>query len=345
MKRIFITGICGFLGSHLAYYFNSLGYKVYGADNLSRKGSEKNYKLLKKKGIKIYKIDLSNLKNLDFLKKNIKFTALVHCAALTSVMDGANNNSTEFIYKNNIISTLSSLKISNFFKTKFIFISSSRVYSISEIDKLKFKIANNKFKLKKTKLKGISQRGINENFSTTNPLSFYGSSKLICENIVQEYCLFNKIPYAINRCGLLSGKGQLYKNDQGIISYWINSWKKKKKLEYIDFGSKGYQVRDCLHPLDLGNLIKKQISFLNKNKLKIKIFNVSGGIESSFSLKELSTWCEKNLCFKKIGRRKKIRPFDLKWIVLDNFLVRKVFKWKVKFKKYQIFQDITFNND
>ena len=84
---------------------------------------------------------------------------------------------------------------------------------------------------------------------------------------------------------------------------------------------------------------------LNNNKLKVKIFNVSGGIESSFSLKELSLWCKKNISYKKIGKRKKIRPFDLKWIVLDNFLAKKVFKWDIKFKKYQIFQDITFNND
>ena len=46
MKRIFITGICGFLGSNLANYFQSQGYKVYGIDNLSRKGSEKNFNIL-----------------------------------------------------------------------------------------------------------------------------------------------------------------------------------------------------------------------------------------------------------------------------------------------------------
>ena len=39
MKRIFITGICGFVGSNLANYFLNLGYRVYGIDNLSRKGT------------------------------------------------------------------------------------------------------------------------------------------------------------------------------------------------------------------------------------------------------------------------------------------------------------------
>ena len=58
MKKIFITGICGFVGASLANYFLSLGYKVYGIDNLSRKGTKKNFKLLKNCGVTIYKKDL-----------------------------------------------------------------------------------------------------------------------------------------------------------------------------------------------------------------------------------------------------------------------------------------------
>tara|TARA_B100000029_G_scaffold502557_1_gene578017 strand:- start:751 stop:1788 length:1038 start_codon:yes stop_codon:yes gene_type:complete len=345
MKKIFITGICGFLGSSLSLYFKSLGFKVYGIDDLSRKGTKKNFVLLKKEGIKIFKINLAKPERFNLFKKKTTFHAFIHCAALTSVLDGTNKNSTDFLYKNNILSTLNSLKICNNLKSKFIFISSSRVYSIKKIQNLKFKIKNNKFTLRKNNIEGISSKGVNEHFSTASPLSFYGSSKLICENLVMEYCKFNKIPYLINRCGLLAGSGQFYKNDQGIISYWINSWRNRKKLEYIDFGEKGYQVRDCLHPLDLCYLIKKQISFLKPKMTKKTIYNVSGGISSSFSLKELSLWCKNNIFPKKIGSRKKSRPFDLKWIVLDNSQVKKDFKWNIKFSKYKIFEDIKLNDN
>ena len=116
-------------------------------------------------------------------------------------------------------------------------------------------------------------------------------------------------------------------------------------MKYIGFGGKGYQVRDCLHPLDLANLLKKQINFLRKKNLKKTVFNVSGGMLSSFSLKELSIWCEKNISSQKIGHRKKTRSFDLKWIVLDNTKVKRIFKWKIKFSKYKIFQDINLNDD
>ena len=55
MRKIFITGICGFVGSNLANYFYQKNYKVSGIDNLSRKGSYKNYLKLKKKNEQIFR--------------------------------------------------------------------------------------------------------------------------------------------------------------------------------------------------------------------------------------------------------------------------------------------------
>ena len=61
-----------------------------------------------------------------------------------------------------------------------------------------------------------------------------------------------------------------------------------------------------------------------------KIFNVSGGRKSAFSLKELSEWCCGNIFFKKINSNKKNRKFDLKWIVLDNSKAKKSFRTSSK---------------
>ena len=164
MHRIFITGICGFVGSNLAHYFQSLGCHVYGIDNLSRKGSEKNFKLLKKEGVKIFRGDLTKLKKYKMFKKNVNFHAFIHSAALTSVLDGTNNNSAQFLYKNNILSTLESLKLCSSMKSKFIYISSSRVYSISDIKQIKLKIKNNSFQLKKIYLLEFLQKELTRNF-------------------------------------------------------------------------------------------------------------------------------------------------------------------------------------
>ena len=69
MRKIFITGICGFVGSSLASFFYHKNYQVSGIDNLSRKGSYKNYLKLKKKGVQILK---GNLCSNNFLKKILK---------------------------------------------------------------------------------------------------------------------------------------------------------------------------------------------------------------------------------------------------------------------------------
>ena len=342
MKKIFITGICGFVGSSLASFFHQKNYKVYGIDNLSRSGSFKNFLKLKKSGIQILKKDLSSNSYLNkfFVKKN-SFDIIIHCAAFTSVLDGTNKITAKQLYENNILSTLGALEIAKHFKSKFIYISSSRVYSINLLNSLKLKYKKI-YRPSRNNLNGLSSHGVRENFSTSPPLSLYGSSKIISENLIQEYCELNNLSFVINRCGLIAGSGQLYKNDQGIVSFWINSWKKKKKLSYIGFN--GFQTRDCLHPYDLATLIKLQLKKIKKLRGK-RIFNVSGGVESAFSLKELSQWCSQNIFSKKITSIKKKRIFDVKWLVLDNSKVKKYFNWKIKYDKRRIFYNILKEND
>ena len=345
MKKIFITGICGFVGSSLASFFIKKNYKVFGADNLSRKGSKKNVSKLRKMGIQIF---IGNLCNKNFINKILNkknnFDTIIHCAAYTSVLDGVNTIAEKELYENNILSTISSLDITKRFRSNYVYISSSRIYNIETLNSLKLKFLEKYIPIKNNE-PGLGNVGVKENFSTMPPVSLYGSSKIISENLIQEYCFLNKLPFVINRCGLLTGSGQLYKKDQGIVSFWINSWKKNKKLSYIGFNGLGYQTRDCLHPNDLGELIRLQLKKINKLKDNNKIYNVSGGIESSFSLKELSDWCKRNIYPKKIKSNKKTRKFDVKWLVLDNSKAKRQFGWKIKYKKNQIFKDILNEND
>ena len=345
MRKIFITGICGFVGSSLANYFYQKNYKVSGVDNLSRKGSYKNYLKLKKKNVQIFRENLcSNNFIKKILKKKNRFDDFIHCAAYTSVLDGANLIDAKQLYENNILSTLNSLELARHFNSNFIYISSSRVYSVNALNSLKLKF-NKIYTPSKNNLSGLGKYGLKENFSTMPPLSLYGSSKIISENMIQEYCELKKIPFVINRCGLIAGYGQLYKNDQGIVSFWINSWKKNKKLYYIGFNGRGYQTRDCLHPLDLATLINLQVKKIKKLKRDNKVFNVSGGLQSAFSLRELTNWCCKNISLKQVKSSRKNRIFDVKWVVLDNLKVKKKFNWKIKYNKNHIFKEILNAND
>jgi CDP-paratose 2-epimerase len=77
--------------------------------------------------------------------------------------------------------------------------------------------------------------------------------------MAMEYAHANDTPLIINRCGVMAGGGQFGRADQGIFSWWIHRWQAKKSLSYCGFGGRGLQVRDCLHPDDLADLILLQI--------------------------------------------------------------------------------------
>ena len=102
VKKIFITGICGFVGSSLANFFYKKNYQVCGIDNLSRKGTYKNYLKLKKMGIRIFRENLcSDIFAKKIIKKNFFFHEFIHCAGFTSVLDGTNLITAKQLYKNN----------------------------------------------------------------------------------------------------------------------------------------------------------------------------------------------------------------------------------------------------
>ena len=64
-SKIFITGVAGFLGSHIAKWALSQGYEVLGADNLSL-GHKQNIP----EGVRFYEYDLLDLeKNKKYIKE------------------------------------------------------------------------------------------------------------------------------------------------------------------------------------------------------------------------------------------------------------------------------------
>ena len=84
----------------------------------------------------------------------------------------------------------------------------------------------------------------------------------MASDLIKEYSTINNVKYIINRCGVIT-LGQFGKSDQGIIKYWIDQKKKKKKLSLLVL-EVGCQVRDVLHIKDLSKLIILQIKHMNK---------------------------------------------------------------------------------
>ena len=75
IKKILVTGGCGFIGSNIANHFAKKGFKVFIIDNLSV-GNRQN--LIKSKNIYFYKADINNINKINIKDK---IDSCIHLAA------------------------------------------------------------------------------------------------------------------------------------------------------------------------------------------------------------------------------------------------------------------------
>lgn len=172
-KRIFITGIAGFIGFHLALHLSSQGHFVIGCDNFNtyydvqlKKGRQK---LLEEKNIPIIESDIRNSALLEKLMLEKGITHLVHLAAQAGVRHSINHP--ESYVESNLDGFVKILQICRTCPgIKFIYASSSSVYGLNK--KIPF----------------------SESDPTDSPASFYGATKKANELIASSYHHLYGIP-------------------------------------------------------------------------------------------------------------------------------------------------------
>ena len=328
MKNILITGGCGFVGTNLAIFLKSKKFVVNTLDNFNRKGSRYNYKILKDNKIKNFNIDITNLKKILNLPK---YDLIIDCCAEAAVE--VSKNEIDRVFNTNLVGTLNILKKIRKDKSKIIFLSTSRVYPLKDL--------NNLVKNKNIKKKLNLKKKFNERDNIQGPKSLYGFTKLASEMLIEEFSFLFKIKFIINRCGVLSGPLQFGKQDQGFVSLWIWNHLNNKNMKYIGYGGHGNQLRDVLHINDLCELIFLQVKKINT--INNKIFTVGGSKKSFTSLNSLTKLCENittnRIKFKKI---KKTSDYDIPYFISDNKIVSKTYRWKPKKNIKDIIQD-TYN--
>ena len=187
---ILITGVAGFIGSHVAKRFIDEGYKVIGIDNLSN-GDIKNIP----KEVDFLNIDLVNPNSINLIPPKCEY--ILHLAG---------QSSGELSYKNpiddlnkNTISTLNLINygIENKVK-KFLFASSMSVYGDFDCT-----------------LKGVKENDILE------PKSCYGIGKLSSEKYLKVFK--EKLPFISLRMFNVYGPGQDMNNmKQGMVSIFLS---------------------------------------------------------------------------------------------------------------------------
>lgn len=338
--NVLITGICGFVGSELARGLIDSGHspaEIVGIDNLSRRGAWLNRESLAKMGVTILHGDIRNASDLDGIES---VDCVIDAAANASVMAGVDGKSTSRqLVENNLYGTVNLLEVCKRHGAGFILLSTSRVYSIEPLAALEVDTQDKAFTPSlRSYLTGLSSKGITEEFAKSAPVSLYGSTKLSSEQLAMEYGMAFNFPVWINRCSVMAGAGQFARADQGIFSFWLHSWKENRPLQYIGFDGQGHQVRDCLHPRDVVQLLQLQMSTFNDGRPAI--VNLSGGTDNAMSLAQLSDWCTRRWGGRKVASDPAPRPFDLPWVVLDHTLATETWGWRPQTSIEQILVEI-----
>ena len=203
-RNILVTGGAGFVGSNLAVrlaaeYPNA---NIIAFDNLKRRGSELNVSRFNEVGVTFVHGDVRSKEDFIFPEK-IDF--ILDCAAEASVLAGV-TSSAEYVINTNLVGTLNCLELARRDEADIIFMSTSRVYPIGELNKINVSEHETRFVIDDNQIiTGVSKSGINEEFPSTGVRSLYGATKLSSELFVQEYINSYNIKGVINRCGVITG--------------------------------------------------------------------------------------------------------------------------------------------
>ena len=338
--NVLITGICGFVGSSIARTLLSRlsDVKVSGIDNFVRPGSETNRLDLLRRGVKFFHGDVRCASDFDQLPDA---DWVIDAAANPSVLIGADGRtSSRQAVEHNLFGTINVLEYCKARKAGLVLLSSSRVYSIPQMQAIPLQESPDSLLFDETRVSppGVSSLGMTEDFSTAAPVSLYGATKLASEAIALEYGYTYNLPVWIDRCGVLAGAGQFGTAEQGIFSYWLHAHSQRRRLGFYGFGGRGLQVRDALHPSDLATIVIRQ---LTTGSIKPgQIFHVAGGSSNAMSLAQLTAWCDRRFGPHPAVSNSSTRPFDVPWVVLDSTRARQTFAWEPEMTLPKILAEI-----
>jgi CDP-paratose 2-epimerase len=337
-ERILITGGAGFVGSNLALSFkrDRPSATVIAFDNLKRRGSELALSRLRVGGVEFMHGDIRSMKDLaNAGPANI----IVEASAEPSVHAGYGSDP-NYLVHTNLFGAANCLEYARLYGSDFIFLSTSRVYSIDALRTLPLDRNDTRFFLRNgAERPGMSAAGISESFSLSGHRSLYGATKLAAELLVEEYHVMYGLRAVVNRCGVISGPWQMGKVDQGFVVLWLSRHLFGGPLSYMGFGGHGLQVRDVLHVDDLYDLMVIQLNRLSE--YSGSLFNVGGGMARSVSLCELTSMSQKISGRRiELGRVATERDADIPFYVSDNQAVIRTTGWAPKCSLDQLLEDV-----
>ena len=268
MKKILVTGGCGYIGSHTIVDLIENGFDVISIDDNSRStpyavdGIEK----ITGKRIKNYKVDLKNFDETQAVfQENVDIVGVIHFAAFKAV--GESVQLPLMYFENNLFSLINLLKcVKEFNVPNFVFSSSCTVYGNPD------------------------SIPVTEQFPIKKAESPYGATKQMGEEIVQDF----------SRTEITSSILLRYFNPVGAhLSGFIGELPLGKPMNLVpaitqtaigkipkmfvwgtDYPTRdGSCVRDYIHVCDIAHAHTLALEYLlsEKNKTQCDIFNLGTG--------------------------------------------------------------------
>jgi UDP-glucose 4-epimerase len=320
MKKILVTGGCGFIGSHTIVDLIENGFEVICVDNNSRsnprilEGVEK----ITGKKIKNYKVDLCNFDDtFAIFQENEDISGIIHFAAYKAV--GESVEQPLMYFENNLVSLINLLKcVQEFDIPNFVFSSSCTVYGnpneIPVTEKTPPKPAESPYGYTKQ----MGEQIINEFSKAAN-----------CKCILLRY--FN--PVGAHPTTLI---GELPIGKPANLIPAITQTAIGKLPQMLVYGDDyptrdGSCIRDYIHVCDIAHAHTLGLEYLmnQKSDLRCEVFNLGSGngvtvLEAIKAFEKVSGVTLNYV----IGPR---RPGDVVAIYANNELARTALGWDPKF--------------
>lgn len=317
LKKILVTGGCGYIGSHTIIDLLDNGFDVISIDNLSNSTPETidRIKQITGKHITNYVVDLCNYDAiLKVLENHPGISGIIHFAAYKSV--GESVEKPLLYFHNNMNSLLNILRyMQEFDINNLVFSSSCTVYGNA------------------TKLP------VTENSPIVEPESPYGRTKIIGENIIFDSCkksnsvvlrYFN--PVGAHESGLI-GELPLGKPNNLVPIITQVAIGKLSQMEVFgnDYDTRdGTCIRDYIHVMDIAHAHTLAMKYMmeEKNKNNYDVFNLGtgNGVTVLEIIEAFEKSAEVKLNYKIVGRR----PGDVEAIYANNEKAKKELHWEIK---------------
>jgi len=300
--NILITGGAGFIGINSTLFFSkNKNNRIFILDDLSKKGSENNLKLVNDlENVVFYK---GNIKDKEILNKVFENTinVVLHLAAQTAVTTAVTNPQLDF--DSNILGTFNLLEIIRMKSpnTHIIYSSTNKVYG--DLNYLELVETEKRYDFKKNII------GVDEMVGL-DFYSPYGCSKGSAEQYILDYGRIYNIKSTTLRQSCIYGIYQNGTEDQGWIAWFMKAFLSNQDITI--YGN-GKQVRDALYVDDLIKLYSLIIE-----KSIVGYYNVGGGKQNSISLIETIEWMKSNIKSNSKIKYDITRPGDQKIFISDN---------------------------